>query len=84
MIMLDTKESIRYFVLLSIRGRLALTVQTGLGWHVPASRFMRAHFPGEAFPRTTAKQLVWLEDRIEAEYGPLEKRYTPRTGEEEA
>ena len=74
----DTPRGVRLAALLSLRGRLRLTTQTGLRWGIPPSRGLALHFPGERFPRTTAAQLAWLEDRIEDEYGPLGERYTPR------
>ncbi len=76
--MIDGPKGIRLAALLSLRGRLHLTITSGLPWRIPASEGLRAHFPGERFPRQRRAQLAWLEDRIEAEYGPLGTRYTPR------
>lgn len=70
---------VRLFALLSLRGRLHLTITTGLPWRIPASRILRASFPDRTdIPRRRDAQLAWLEDRIEEEFGPLHARYTPR------
>ena len=75
---LNGPHETRFAALLAIRGRLALTVRTGLRWRGGHARALAAWFPDERIPRTDAARLRWLEDRIEAEYGPLITRYTER------